>query len=155
MAREASDLVITDDNFATIVKAVEQGRITYANISRAIGYLLTASFTSVIAITLGLLGNGGLFLQPLQLLFLNLIMHVLPGLGIVLQKNPDCVMLRAPRVPTEKLLSTYEQTQIAARSILVAIVSLVAMFIDQRYLGTESATTVALSTLSLSLERRF
>ncbi len=151
MAREASDLVITDDNFATIVKAVEQGRITYANISRAIGYLLTASFTSVIAITLGLFANTGLFLQPLQLLYLNLIMHVLPGLGIVLQRDPAGVMTRPPRGATEKLLNSYEQTQIAARSILVAIVSLVAMLIDQRYFGANTATTVALSTLSLSL----
>lgn len=151
MAREASDLVITDDNFATIVKAVEQGRITYANISRAIGYLLTASFTSVIAITLGLLANTGLFLQPLQLLFLNLIMHVLPGIGIVLQKDAAGVMTRPPRGATEKLLNPFEQTQIAARSILVAVVSLVAMLIDQRYCGADSSTTVALATLSLSL----
>ncbi|MDR3614390.1 MAG: cation-transporting P-type ATPase [Candidatus Obscuribacterales bacterium] len=151
MAREASDLVITDDNFATIVKAVEQGRITYANISRAIGYLLTASFTSVIAITLGLVANTGLFLQPLQLLYLNLIMHVLPGMGIVLQKDAAGVMTRSPRGATEKLLDRFEQTQIATRSVLVAVVSLIAMLIDQRYFGADSSTTVALATLSLAL----
>ncbi|HEY9758189.1 MAG TPA: cation-translocating P-type ATPase [Oculatellaceae cyanobacterium] len=151
MAKESADLVITDDNFATIVKAVEQGRITYENISRAIGYLLTASFASVIAITLGLVVNTGLFLQPLQLLYLNLIMHILPGLGIVLQRNPDKVMSRPPRLSTEKLLNRYEQIQIAVRSLLVAGVTLISVFADQYYLGADSATTVALSTLSLSL----
>lgn len=151
MAREASDLVITDDNFSTIVKAVEQGRITYANICRAIGYLLTASLASVIAISLGLVVNAGLFLQPLQLLYLNLIMHVLPGLGIVLQKNPADLMNRPPRAATEKLLNNYEQAQIFARSILVAFISLLAVFVDQLYFGADSSTTVAFSTLSLSL----
>lgn len=151
MARESADLVITDDNFATIVKAVEQGRITYANISKAIGYLLTASLTSVVAITLGLFANTGLFLQPLQLLFLNLIMHVLPGLGIVLQKDPENVMQRSPRRASEKLLNSYEQTQITARSALVAVVSLAAVSIDQIYFGSETSTTVALATLCLSL----
>ncbi|HEY9713574.1 MAG TPA: HAD-IC family P-type ATPase, partial [Chroococcales cyanobacterium] len=150
MACEASDLVITDDNFATIVKAVEQGRMTYANISRAIGYLLTASLTCVIAVTFGLLANTALLLQPLQLLYLNLIMHILPGLGIVLQRNPAGVMSCPPRRATEMLLNRYEKIQIAARSAVIAVASLIAIIIDQRYLGQSTSTTVALATLSLS-----
>lgn len=151
MAREASDLVITDDNFATIVKAIRQGRITYANISRAVAYLLTASLTSVIAITLGLLANTGLFLEPLQLLFLNLIMHVFPGLGIVLQKGAADVMSSPPRTQSEKLLNRYEQIQIVVRSVLIGAISLAAVMVDQYFLGGSSATTVALAILSLSL----
>lgn len=151
MAREASDLVITDDNFATIVKAIRQGRITYANISRAVAYLLTASLTSVVAITLGLLANAGLFLEPLQLLYLNLIMHVLPGLGIVLQKGAADAMSKPPRKKSAKLLGRYEQIQIILRSAVIAVVSLASVIFDQRYLGGKSATTVALSVLSLSL----
>ncbi|CAN5455983.1 calcium-transporting P-type ATPase, PMR1-type [soil metagenome] len=150
MAREASDLVITDDNFATIVKAIKQGRIIYENIHRAVGYLLTASLTSVIAIALGLLANNGLFLEPLQLLYLNLIMHVFPGLGIVLQKNSGNVMACPPRKPEEKLLNSYEQIQILSRSAMIGTVSLLAIIVNQRH--CQSATsTVALATLSLSL----
>lgn len=151
MAREASDLVITDDNFATIVKAIRQGRITYVNISRAVAYLLTASLTSVIAIALGLLANAGLFLEPLQLLYLNLIMHVFPGLGIVLQKGAADAMTCPPRKKSEKLLGRYEQLQIIVRSVLIGVTSLVAVMIDERYLGASSTTTVALAVLSLSL----
>lgn len=151
MAKEASDLVITDDNFATIVKAIRQGRITYANISRAVAYLLTASLTSVIAISLGLLANTGLFLEPLQLLYLNLIMHVFPGLGIVLQKGAADAMSRPPRKRSSKLLGSYEQVQIIVRSVLIGAVSLAAVIFDQRYLGDSSAPTVALAVLSLSL----
>ncbi len=151
LACEASDLVITDDNFATIVMAVQQGRITYANISHAIGYLLTASLSSVIAITLGLLINAGLFLEPLQLLYLNLIMHVFPSLGMVLQQGTENVMNRPPRKQTEKLLNRYEQIQIFARSVLIGAISLAAITVDQHYLGTSSDNTVALATLSLSM----
>jgi Ca2+-transporting ATPase len=151
MAREASDVVITDDNFATIVKAVKQGRIIYGNINRAVGYLLTASLTSVVAIALGLIANGGLFLEPLQLLYLNLIMHVFPGLGIVLQNDSGEVMSLPPRKQTEKLLDHYEQVQILSRSALVGAVSLLAVMADQYYLNGSGAATVALTTLSLSL----
>lgn len=151
MAREASDLVITDDNFATIVKAVKQGRIIYANINRAVGYLLTASLTSVVAIALGLIANGGLFLEPLQLLYLNLIMHVFPGLGIVLQNDSGEVMNLPPRKQGEKLLDYYEQVQILSRSALIGTISLLAVMVDQHYLQGAAATTIALATLSLSL----
>ncbi len=151
LAREASDLVITDDNFATIVKAVQQGRITYANISRAVGYLLTASLTSVVAIMLGLLANTGLFLEPLQLLYLNLIMHVFPGLGIVLQKGSSEVMKQKPRNQTEQLMDRYEQIQIVTRSALLGGMILAAVLFNQKYLDQSNAATVALAALSLAL----
>jgi Ca2+-transporting ATPase len=151
LAREASDLVITDDNFATIVKAVQQGRITYANISRAVGYLLTASLTSVVAIMLGLLANTGHFLEPLQLLYLNLIMHVFPGLGIVLQKGSSEVMKQKPRNQTEQLMDRYEQIQIITRSALLGGMILAAVLINQKYLDQSNAATVALAALSLAL----
>lgn len=151
LAREASDLVITDDNFATIVKAVQQGRITYANISRAVGYLLTASLTSVVAIMLGLLANTGLFLEPLQLLYLNLIMHVFPGLGIVLQRGSSEVMKQQPRKQTEQLMDRYEQIQIVTRSALLGSFILAAVLYNQTYLDQSNAATVALAALSLAL----
>ncbi|MBP6745619.1 cation-translocating P-type ATPase [bacterium] len=151
LAREASDLVITDDNFATIVKAVQQGRITYANISRAVGYLLTASLTSVVAIMLGLLANTGLFLEPLQLLYLNLIMHVFPGLGIVLQRGSSEVMKQQPRKQTEQLMDRYEQIQIITRSALLGSFILAAVLYNQTYLDQSNAATVALAALSLAL----
>jgi Ca2+-transporting ATPase len=151
LAREASDLVITDDNFATIVKAVQQGRITYANISRAVGYLLTASLTSVVAIMLGLLANTGLFLEPLQLLYLNLIMHVFPGLGIVLQRGSSEVMKQQPRKQTEQLMDSYEQIQIVTRSALLGSMILAAVLYNQTYLDQSNAATVALAALSLAL----
>ncbi len=151
MAREASDLVITDDNFATIVKAIKQGRIIYGNIRRAVGYLLTASLTSVVAIGLGLLANTGLFLEPLQLLYLNLIMHVFPGLGIVLQNDPADVMKRPPRKQNQNLLGRYEQFQILTRSALIGIITLITVAIDQIYFNAANCATVALSTLSLAL----
>lgn len=151
LAREAAHLVITDDNFATIVKAIEQGRVTYENIKRAVAYLLTASVTSVFAITLGLLLKVGLFLLPLQLLYLNLIMHIFPGFGIILQKGDPEIMKASPRSKDEKLLDRYEQMQMVTRSALISLATMIAIGINEQRFGDESAGTIALSTLSLSL----
>ncbi|MBX9670415.1 MAG: cation-translocating P-type ATPase [Candidatus Obscuribacterales bacterium] len=124
LAREASKMVITDDNFSTIVKAIEQGRIIYDNIRRAIGYLLTASLASVFTIATAMLMLGVLAMYPLQLLWLNLIMHVFPGLGIVLQGAAKGIMQRPPRDPVEKLLGKFEMTQIFARAIMVSLAAI-------------------------------
>ncbi|HNB21392.1 MAG TPA: HAD-IC family P-type ATPase, partial [Candidatus Melainabacteria bacterium] len=80
LAREAADMVITDDNFPTIVHAIEQGRVIYTNISCAVAYLLTASLASVVTVAAAVVFDTGLPLSPLQLLWLNLIMHIFPGL---------------------------------------------------------------------------
>ena len=152
LAREASNMVITDDNFSTIVRAVEQGRIIYANIRRAIGYLLTASLAAVMTIAAAVVLDTGLPLLPLQLLWLNLIMHIFPGLGIVLQKADPSLMSLTPRPSTEKMLGGYEQMHIWLRSILCSLAVLAALAINARFTGDASkTTTIGLATLSLSL----
>lgn len=121
LAIAVADMVITDDNFSTIVKAIEQGRVIYANIKRALGYLLTASLSSVLTIALAILFDASLPLLPLQLLWLNLIMHVFPGLGLVMQDADRSVMNDKPRDPNEPIMSFASQMQIYSRSLLVAI----------------------------------
>jgi Ca2+-transporting ATPase len=152
LARSVSQMVITDDNFATIVKAIEQGRITYVNIQRAVCYLLTASVSSVITVALGIMFDLGLPLSPLQLLWLNLIMHIFPGLGIVLQKGDKSVMELKPRDPKQKLVSTPQQIQILLRSVVVSIAVLYAVHHAASISKAESyVTTFGLTTLSLCL----
>ncbi len=152
LARSVSQMVITDDNFSTIVKAIEQGRIIYGNIQRAVGYLLTASFASVITVALGILFDVGLPLSPIQLLWLNLIMHIFPGLGIVLQRADATVMAQPPRNSASKLISGPERMQIFMRSAVVSLAVILAVFHAERI--TQSfghTTTVGLCTLSLCL----
>lgn len=152
LAREASNMVITDDNFSTIVKAVEQGRIIYDNIRRSICYLLTASVASVMSIALVIVTTGMLALNPLQLLWLNLIMHVFPGLGIVLQGAAAGIMQRAPRNPSAKLIGNFELAQILFRATLVSLaVQVSVLFSVHEHVGAEALSTMALATISLGL----
>jgi len=152
LAREVSNMVITDDNFSTIVTAIEQGRIIYDNIRRSICYLLTATVASVVTIAVAMLGTGLLALNPLQLLWLNLIMHVFPGLGIVLQGAAPGMMQRAPRDPKEMLLENFERTQIIMRSLVVALAVLGSMEWCKRMSESPATTsTVAFVTISMAL----
>ncbi|MBX9687940.1 MAG: cation-translocating P-type ATPase [Candidatus Obscuribacterales bacterium] len=152
LARSVSQMVITDDNFSTIVKAIEQGRIIYGNIQRAVGYLLTASLASVITVALGIVFDIGLALSPLQLLWLNLIMHIFPGLGIVLQRADSSMMQQKPRDPKQKLISEPQYKQIGIRSLLVSLSVLFALEHGQK-LSTafDHTSTIGLTTLSFAL----
>src|SRR5579885_1178534 len=130
IAREASNMVITDDNFSTIVKAVRLGRVIYENIKRAICYLLTASLASVMTIAAAMITTATLAMTPLQMLWLNLIMHVFPGLGIVLQKARPGVMDRQPRDPKEKIIGPFEANEIFLRSVFASLSVLLALALD-------------------------
>lgn len=152
LAREVSEMIITDDNFASIVKAIEQGRVIYGNIQRAVGYLLTASITAVSTIAFGVVFNTGLPLTPLQLLWLNLIMHIFPGLGIVLQKAEKGIMTQPPRGGQEDLLGKHEQVQIWVRSIIVSLAIIGILEIHTRLSGdAPCVTTVGLTGISMAL----
>lgn len=152
LARSVSQMVITDDRFGTIVKAIEQGRITYANIQRAVGYLLTASLSSVVTVALGIFCDLGLALSPLQLLWLNLIMHIFPGLGIVLQKASSSVMEEKPRDPAAKLMGKAQQIEIWIRSMIVSFTVLFAVAHAEKISQNPAHTcTIGLCTLSLCL----
>ncbi|MBX9941706.1 MAG: cation-transporting P-type ATPase [Candidatus Obscuribacterales bacterium] len=148
LAREASAMVITDDNFATIVKAVEEGRIIYGNIRRAIAYLLTASLAAVICVALAVLFDTGLPFTPLQLLWLNLIMHIFPGLGIVVSRTRCDVMHLKPRHPKDKLIDKETAIEITLRAFIVAGAVLYCAHFQR---DSHNLQTVAFSTLSLSL----
>ena len=148
LAREASAMVITDDNFATIVKAVEEGRIIYGNIRRAIAYLLTASLAAVICVALAVLFDTGLPFTPLQLLWLNLIMHIFPGLGIVVSRTRCDVMHLKPRHPKDKLIDKETAIEITLRAFIVAGAVLYCAHFQR---NSQNLQTVAFSTLSLAL----
>ena len=152
LAREASNMVITDDNFSTIVGAIEQGRIIYDNIRRAICYLLTAALASVVTVAGVMIFDNALPLTPLQLLWLNLVMHIFPGLGIVLQGAAPGMMERPPRDPQEKLLGRFEISQIVAQSFIVSLSVLVAIEMYKLVIGTPIvSTTIAFATISFAL----
>ncbi|MBX9880163.1 MAG: cation-transporting P-type ATPase [Candidatus Obscuribacterales bacterium] len=152
LACESAKIVITDDNFSSIVKAIEQGRVIYANIQNAIAYLLTASLAAVATVAAAVLFDTGLPLLPLQLLWLNLIMHVFPALGISLLPSHKMVMKLSPRKTTDSILGRSEYMQILIRSFLVAAGTLTAVIVQGHFLGNSfKMTTISFATLSCAL----
>jgi Ca2+-transporting ATPase len=150
LACESAQMVITDDNFATIVEAIEQARIIYANIQRAIGYLLTASLSAILSVFISVIFDTGLALLPLQILWLNLIVHIFPGLGIVLESGDPHVMKLAPRDQARKILGKNELVQIVVRSLFVMVAVLMALELNKRFVIT-GTTTCGYATLGLAL----
>lgn len=152
LARDVSHLVLTDDNFRTIIRAIRQGRSIYQNIRQAVGYLLTASMAAMLTVAGAVLFNVGAHITPLQLLWLNLIMHIFPGLGMVLQPADPDVMSRPPRRTGQKLTGREQAWQIIVRSIIAAVSALAASeMVHQGKHDAASTATITLVALSLAL----
>ncbi|NJK29092.1 MAG: cation-translocating P-type ATPase [Acaryochloris sp. RU_4_1] len=106
VSKEASDMVLLDDNFATIVAATEEGRVIYSNIRRFIKYILGSNIGEVITIAAApLLGLGGVPLSPLQILWMNLVTDGLPALALAMEPAEAGVMERPPYDPRESIFA--------------------------------------------------
>jgi Ca2+-transporting ATPase len=155
VAKENAAMVITDDNFATIVGAVEQGRIIYGNILRFLHYLLSCNFSEILTVFIALMIGWPLPLVALQILWLNLITDVFPAFALALEPSDPGVMKRPPRDPKESLLSWSFVGLILWQGLLLAGSTLLAFGIGMRWHGDagdglRQATTIAFMTLALA-----
>lgn len=105
VAKEASSMVLLDENFTTIVRAVEEGRTIFSNIRKFLVYLMTGNLASVTAMTVALLAGLPLPLTALQILFINLLMDGAPALALGLEPHEPGIMKRPPRSPKEGILN--------------------------------------------------
>jgi Ca2+-transporting ATPase len=105
VAREAADLVLTDDNFATIVSAVEEGRVIYANLKKVIHFLFSCNLSEILTVFFGILLGLPTPLLPLQILWINLVTDILPAMALIRDPAEPDVMRRPPRDPREALLT--------------------------------------------------
>jgi Ca2+-transporting ATPase len=126
VAREAADLVLTDDNFASLVAAIEEGRVIHANIRRAIHYLLSCNSSEILVMLLASIGGLPLPLVPVQILWLNLVTDGLPALALAMEPETPDLMHRAPRAPGEPLLEPARLRLIARQGLFLAIGTLAA-----------------------------
>jgi len=147
VARETSSIVLTDDNFATIVRAVEEGRAIYENIRKFIRYLLSCNlgevFTMSMAVTLGL----PLPLLPIQLLWMNLVTDGLPALALSVDPPDKDLMKRPPREPGESLFSHGLWVRILGRGLYIGAATFLVFAAVLRGGDTGLASTMAFATL--------
>jgi len=148
VAREAAEMVLADDNFASIASAVEEGRIVYDNLKKAITFILPTNggqaFTLIVAIALGF----ALPITPVQILWINMVTAVTLALALAFEPAERGVMGRPPRKPDEPLLSAYLLWRIAFVSVLL-VAGTTGLFALARQRGAdiETARTVAVNAL--------
>ena len=119
VARDASDLVLADDDFATIVHAVELGRIVYDNLRKVILFLLSCNISEVLVVFTTALFSPTTALLPLQLLWINLVTDGLPALALGVDPSERGVMDRPPRDPSESILSARRQTRLVWEGLVM------------------------------------
>ena len=155
VAKENADMVITDDNFASIVGAVEQGRIIYGNILKFLHYLLSCNISEILTVFIALMIGWPLPLVALQILWLNLITDIFPAFALALEPSAPDAMKRPPRDPQESLLTPRFVGLIVWQGALLTGVALFAFGVGMHWHGTEGdglrqATTMAFMTLAVA-----
>lgn len=147
-AKESAVMVLADDNFATIVHAVEEGRTIYDNLKKAIMFILPTSFGQAGAIMIGILLDLPLPITPVQILWVNMVTAITLSLSLSFEPPEDEVMKRPPRDPKEALMSGFFVWRILFVSLLL-VGGLLGLFLFEQYLGSSVATarTAAVNAL--------
>ncbi|MEJ2446778.1 MAG: cation-translocating P-type ATPase [Anaerolineales bacterium] len=149
VAKETADMVLTDDNYASIVSAVEQGRVIYSNIRKFVYFLLSCNIAEIATIFLATMIGWKSPLSAIQLLWLNLISDGAPALALGLEKGDPDLMERPPRDPDEPILNRFMLTGIGIQTVAITAVTLGAYWIGLRNFP-DMAATMAFVTLSFS-----
>ena len=152
VSKETADMVLTDDNYASIVSAVEQGRVIYANIRKFVYFLLSCNLAEIAVIFLATLAGAPSPLTPIQLLWLNLLTDGAPALALGVEKGDPDIMDRPPRSTKEPIIDHNMRLGLALQTIAKTTVTLLAFMIG-RHLDPGSwdlARTMAFVTLSMS-----
>lgn len=149
VAKEASDMILLDDNFATIVAAIEEGRIIYDNIRKFIKYLLSCNASEIGVMLIGPFLGMPLPLLPLQILWMNLVTDGLPALALGVEPAEENVMKRPPHSSTESVFGRGAWQFILMMGVLMSIVSILVGFLSWRA-GWEHWQTLLFATLIFS-----
>ena len=155
VSKEAADMILTDDNFTTIVEAVKQGRGIFANIQKCVKYLLSSNIGEVITIFIAsllvlipALSGLGTPLSPIHLLWINLITDSLPAFGLGMEEPEDDVMDQKPRGAKEGFFSNGLMGKIIFEGIFIGSLTLIAYLIGHLCFSHEIGQTMAFLTLS-------
>jgi Ca2+-transporting ATPase len=150
VAREASDMILKDDSFASIVHAVEQGRIIFKNIKSFVVYLLSCNLSEIMTVGLAAFVNAPLPLLPLQILFLNLVTDVFPALALAASEASPGIMKEPPRQKGDPIMNTERWFTVALYGFIITLAVLGAMAIALLYFKMDEKKAVTISFLTLA-----
>ena len=163
VSKEAADMILTDDNFSTIIKAVKQGRGIYDNIRKCVKYLLSSNIGEVLTILLATIITGvatktgntawelGIPLASIHLLWINLVTDSLPAFGLGMEAPDDEIMLKKPRPKTEGFFANNLALHIVLEGTCVGLLTLTSYIIGETVIGSHDVgSTMAFVTLALT-----
>lgn len=158
VAKNTAEVILTDDNFATIVNSVEEGRIIYANIKKFVSFLLSCNIGEVLIMFIAMVVGAPIPLTVIQLLWLNLVTDSFPALALGVEKGEPDIMNQPPRKTDEQIIDKNLIDNIITQSISIAVATLGAFFISLKFLHAGesgeaqivAAQTVAFITLILA-----
>jgi len=150
VAKETANIVLKDDSFVSISRAVANGREIFQNIQRFVIYLISCNLSEIIIVTLLGFFASGAILFPLQILFLNMVTDVFPALALGLGKGDKSIMLKSPRNPGLEIISNRNWLVILVYALLITLSVMLAIFICMRFITDQAdiINNVAFITLA-------
>lgn len=155
VAREASDIILKDDSFNSIISAIQQGRVIYNNIQRFVVYLLSCNISEVLVVSIAAIVNAPMALLPLQILFLNLVTDVFPALALGMGDGDESYLKFAPRKTSEPVIPKKTWRKIILFGLIITISVLGSFFYALEILKISSESALSVSFLTLGFAQTF
>ena len=150
VARDAAAMILLDDAFPTIVKAIREGRVIFGNIRRFVAYLLSCNLSEVLVVGLAVLFTLPLPMLPLQILYLNLVTDVFPAFALAMGEGDPDILKRPPRNPKEPILRRSQWTIIVLHSLALTAGTFGALAAARLWLDLDSESAVTVTFLTLA-----
>ena len=150
VSKDAASVILTDDNFSTIVKAVENGRNIYNNIKNSIKFLLSGNLSAIIAVLYCAIINLPMPFAAVHLLFINLLTDSMPAIAIGMEKSNGNLLKEKPRGRNESILNKELLKIVAFEGIIISIFTIISFYGGNPHLNPKAASTMAFSTLCLA-----
>lgn len=150
VSKDAASMILADDNFATIVRAVVNGRGVYTNIKNAINFLLSGNMAGILGVLFTSIAGLPVPFAPVHLLFINLLTDSLPAIAIGVEPAGNDLLDQKPRDPKEPILNKPLMIKILGQGALIAVATMTAFFIGLEHGNAGLASTMAFSTLTLA-----
>ncbi len=150
VAREAAAMILLDDAFPTIIKAIREGRVIFGNIRRFVAYLLSCNLSEVLVVGLAILSTLPLPILPLQILYLNLVTDVFPAFALAMGEGDRDILKRPPRDPKEPILARTHWSTIVLQSLVLTAGTFGALALARLWLDLDSRSVITVTFLTLA-----